>query len=148
MAAGRCPLGAPRCRPYGPPSNPCRADDAQALACFVGGEQSCLGEGIGDMSAQAETSMANGQIEDALALPIGTALGASTGAMARRHPCQRVRGGLVAALGVVLAAGLTTAGAQTQYEDPAILRAADILPSELLQSLSTRSTSRSRRTGS
>ena len=42
--------------------------------------------------------------------------------------------GPVVALGVVLSAGLTTAGAQTLYEDPAILRAADILPPEFLQS--------------
>lgn len=38
----------------------------------------------------------------------------------------------VVALGVVL--GLTAAGAQSQYEAPAVLRAADVVPAELLQS--------------
>jgi hypothetical protein len=42
--------------------------------------------------------------------------------------------GVVMALGVVLGAGLTTAGAQSAYEPPAVLRAVDVAPPELLQS--------------
>jgi hypothetical protein len=40
--------------------------------------------------------------------------------------------GIVVTFGVIL--GLTTAGAQSQYEAPAVLRAADVVPAELLQS--------------
>ena len=40
--------------------------------------------------------------------------------------------GIAVTLGVVL--GLTAAGAQSQYEAPAVLRAADVVPAELLQS--------------
>jgi hypothetical protein len=40
--------------------------------------------------------------------------------------------GIVVAIGVIL--GLTVAGAQSRYEAPGVLRAADVLPPELLQS--------------
>src|SRR5262245_40834823 len=38
------------------------------------------------------------------------------------------------ALGVALGAGITTMGAQSRYEAPAVLRAADVVPAELLHS--------------
>lgn len=65
----------------------------------------------------------------------GTALSdsAARDARIRRHPWRRVRRGLVVALGVGLA-GLATAGAQTQYEEPATLHAGDILPPEFFRS--------------
>jgi hypothetical protein len=41
---------------------------------------------------------------------------------------------VVMALGIALGTGITTAGAQSGYEAPAVLRAADVAPPELLQS--------------
>ena len=41
---------------------------------------------------------------------------------------------LVVALGVMLSVGSMMAGAQARYEAPAVLHAAEIVPSELLQS--------------
>jgi hypothetical protein len=42
--------------------------------------------------------------------------------------------GILVATGLGVVVGLTVAGAQAPYEDPAVLRAADIVPAELLQS--------------
>src|SRR5262245_11314 len=89
------------CRPRD--CSPCRPDDAQALACAVGGGQSCLLE---DLSARASRPWQ--KVKPRMrALPIGTTLSASTGTLARRNLYKRVRGGLVAALGVVLGVGFT-----------------------------------------
>jgi hypothetical protein len=47
---------------------------------------------------------------------------------------QLKRRSVVMTLGIVLGAAITTAGAQSGYEAPAVLHAADVAPTELLQS--------------